>query len=127
MHSMNAKLKDIGLLVFRVAVSLLMIFPHGYKKLINFSARSENFPDPLGIGSFASLSGTVFTEFFCSILIIFGVKTRFAAAPLLFTMLIAAFMVHAEDPWKVKEKAVLFAVCYLVMMITGGGKYSIKD
>jgi uncharacterized membrane protein YphA (DoxX/SURF4 family) len=41
-------------------------------------------------------------------------------------MLVVAFMVHA-DPWKVKEKAVLFAVCYLVMIFTGGGKYSIKE
>jgi putative oxidoreductase len=124
---MSAGSKDIGLLVFRILVSLLMIFPHGYQKAVNFGARSSNFPDPLGIGSFASLSGTVFTEVICSILIILGVKTRLASTPLLFTMLVAAFMVHGNDPWKMKEKAVLFGVCYLLLMITGGGKYSVRD
>jgi putative oxidoreductase len=119
--------KDIGLLVFRSLVSLLMIFPHGYQKAVNFAARSENFPDPLGIGSFASLSGTVFTEVICSMMLILGIKTRLFATPLLFTMLVAAFMVHGNDPWKMKEKAVLFAVCYLVLIITGGGKYSVRD
>lgn len=118
---------DLGILFLRVASGLMMIFPHGWGKLVGFSARMNTFPDPLGIGSTASLTGTVFTEFFCQILIILGIKTRWAAVPLLFTMLVAAFMVHGDDPWMRKEKAVLYGVIYITLFITNGGKFAVKN
>lgn len=119
--------KDLGLLTLRFFVGMMMIFPHGWVKAANFMQRMDTFPDPLGIGSTLSLTGTVFTEVVCSIMIILGIKTRLFSAPLLFTMLVAGFIVHANDPWKVKEKAILFGVTYLVLMITGGGKFSVRD
>lgn len=119
--------KDLGLLILRVAISLLMIFPHGLGKLLNFGSRMNNFPDPLGIGSLMSLSGAVFSEVVCSLMLILGIKTRWFSIPALFTMLIAAFVIHGNDPWMKKEKAILFAVVYLVLAITGGGKYSVRD
>ena len=119
--------RDLGLLLLRVLVSLLMIFPHGLGKLLNFGSRTQNFPDPLGIGSFMSLSGAVFSEVVCSVMIILGIKTRWFSVPALFTMLVAAFIVHGNDPWMKKEKAILYAVVYLVLVITGGGKYSVRD
>ncbi len=118
---------DLGLLVIRTLTSLLMIFPHGWSKLASFTTKMNSFPDPLGISSQASLSSAVFTEFFCSIAIILGLKTRWAALALCFTMLVAAFIVHGNDPWMRKEKAVLFAVVYFGLFISGGGKYSVKD
>ncbi|MBD66644.1 MAG: DoxX family protein [Halobacteriovoraceae bacterium] len=118
---------DLGLLVFRVAVGLMMIFPHGISKAFNFGKYMDTFADPLGMGSFLSLCATIFAELICSFLIILGVKTRWFASVLLFTMLVAGFVVHASDPWNVKEKAILFAVCYLTLVITGGGKFSVRD
>lgn len=123
----NAVAKDAGLLVLRVGISLLMLFPHGYVKVVNFTARMHSFPDPLGIGSTLSLSATVFAEVVCSVLLMLGIKTRIFASIPFITMIVAAFMVHGNDPWKVKEKAVVFALAYLVLMITGGGKYSVRD
>lgn len=108
-------------------MGLLMIFPHGWSKMINFSAKMGSFPDPIGLGSTFALTGAVFSEVICSLMIILGVKTRWFSAPALFTMLIAAFVIHANDPWMKKEKAILFAVSYLVLFITGGGKYSVRD
>ena len=119
--------KDLGILVLRVLISLLMIFPHGWTKMIGFTSKMNSFPDPLGIGSVMSLSGAVFGEVICSVMIILGIKTRWFSVPALFTMLIAAFVVHANDPWMRKEKAVMYAVVYLVLIITGGGKYSVRD
>ena len=119
--------KDAGLLVLRIGVGLLMLFPHGYQKVVNFTARMNSFPDPLGIGSTLSLSGAVFSEVICSILIMLGVKTRIFSTPAFFTMMVAAFMVHGSDPWGNKEKAVLYALMYLILIITGGGKYSVRD
>lgn len=118
-------MQNVGILVLRIAVGLMMMFPHGWTKLINFGQRMNSFPDPLGIGSKASLSATVFAEFFCSILIIVGFKTRIASIPLVITMLVAAFVVHAPDPWGGKEKAILYAVIYLVLLFLGSGKFSV--
>lgn len=119
--------KDLGILVLRLLSGLLMIFPHGWGKAMGYSNLMNTFPDPIGIGSFLSLNGAIFTEVVCSLMIILGIKTRWFAAPALFTMLVAAFVVHANDPWKVQEKAILFGVMYLVLIITGGGKYSVRD
>ncbi len=118
---------DIGLLFLRLAVGLLMIGAHGLKKLLNFAALMDTFPDPLGMGSFFSLSAAVFSEVICSILIILGIKTRWFALPSFITMLVAALIVHAHDPFNVKEKAMLFGLIYFVLMFTGGGRYSVRD
>lgn len=123
----NAATKDVGLLVLRIGIGLLMLFPHGYAKVVGFTQYMDKFADPIGLGSTFSLVLTVFAEVVCSILIMLGIKTRIFATPLLITMLVAAFIVHASDPWKVKEKAILFALGYLVIVITGGGKYSVRD
>ena len=119
--------KDVGLLVLRLGVGMLMLFPHGYSKVVNFTIKMNQFPDPLGIGSTLSLTGAVFSEVVCSILIMLGIKTRIFATMPLFTMIVAAFIVHANDPWMQKEKAVLFGLMYLVIIFTGGGKYSVRD
>ncbi len=119
--------KDLGILVLRVGVSLMMIFPHGLGKLLSFSDKMDVFPDPLGISSPVSMAGAVFSEVICSLMIILGIKTRWFATPALFTMLVAAFVVHANDPWNIKEKALLYALMYLVLIFTGGGKYSVRD
>ena len=85
------------------------------------------FPDPIGFGSPVALALTIFSEVICSLMIILGIKTRIFATPLFITMLVAAFHIHASDPWNVKEKAILFGVAYLTLIITGGGKYSVRD
>ena len=83
------------------------------------------FADPLGVGVTASLLLTVFAEVFCSILLIFGLTSRLAAIPSLITMLVAAFVVHANDGFGKMEMALLYGVMYLVIAIAGAGKYSL--
>ena len=119
--------KDLGILVLRIFSGLLMIFPHGWSKLMGFADNMNTFPDPLGITSQLSLTSAVFSEVICSLMIILGIKTRIFATPLFFTMMVAAFVVHANDPWAVKEKAIVFGVTYLVLIISGGGKFSVRD
>lgn len=103
-----------------------MMLVHGipkFMKLIN--GTYEKFPDPLQIGALGSLSLTVFSECICAVLIIIGYKTKWAAIPLAITMLVAAFIVHGSDPFASKEKALLYAVGYIVIAMVGAGKYSI--
>ena len=114
---------DLGLLIIRLAVSGFML-THGYPKLIHFAERAERFSDPLGIGSTASLALVVFAEFFCSILLFLGLFTRFALVPLIITMAVVVFIVHGDDPFGDKEKALLFLVPYMALFLTGPGHWS---
>lgn len=119
------KLKDIGLLVLRIGIASLMLFGHGFEKLVSFSEIAVRFPDPLGVGSTTSLVLTIFAEFFCSIAILFGFFTRYATIPLIVSMLVVILIIHSDDPWSKKEFATLYLIPYLTLLFTGSGRYSI--
>lgn len=84
------------------------------------------FGDPLGIGSEVSFLLVVFSEFFCAILIIVGLGTRLATIPLIITMLVALLIAHGEDPILDHINIVGYIIAYLILMITGSGKYSLE-
>lgn len=113
------------LLILRISAGAFML-SHGWGKfLILLGSDPIQFADPIGIGVTASLALTVFAEVFCSVFLILGLGTRFAATPLLITMLVAAFIVHANDGFGKMELALLYGVIYLVVTIAGAGKISI--
>lgn len=116
---------DVGLLVLRLSIASMMLFGHGLQKLLTFPEKMADFPDPLGVGSTTSLALAVFGEFFASIFIALGLFTRAMAVPFLITMLVAALIVHADDPWQRKEFALLYAVPALALIFTGAGRLSI--
>ena len=120
-------MKDIGLLILRVGSGSLMLFLHGWGKLVSFTDRMDTFPDPIGIGSMATLAFAIFAEFFCACAVILGLCTRWAVVPLVTTMGVAAFVFHASDPWSQKEKALLFFVVFLALFFLDGGKYSLDQ
>jgi putative oxidoreductase len=115
---------NIGLLLFRLIIGIFMLM-HGLQKITNFEMLSTIFPDPLGIGASASLILIILAEVGCSLLIIFGIFTRLAAIPPMFGMAVAAFMVHANDPFSVKEIAFLYLFLYVALLFLGAGKYSV--
>lgn len=112
-------------LVLRLVLGLFMLTSHGWGKFASFSEKSENFPDPLGIGSTFSLGLATFAEFFCSILLIVGLFTRFAAFNLLITMLVAGLIFHGADPFGKKELALLYAAGFLYFTLAGGNRFSL--
>jgi len=116
---------DIGLLFLRVTAPLMLAAGHGYSKLANLGTLSATFADPLGIGSTASLALTIFGELFCSLLVVIGLGTRVAAIPPLITMLVATFLVHTHDPWAKKEFALLYAIPFATLALTGAGRFSL--
>ncbi|MCO4795257.1 MAG: DoxX family protein [Bacteriovoracaceae bacterium] len=120
-------LQDIGLLFLRLSIGFMMLLAHGWPKLAGFTAKSATFPGVLGMSGEISLTLAVFSEFFCSIALILGVLTRWVSIPLLITMLVAAFLIHGGDPWKKQEFALLYAIPYLTLILTGGGKFSIDS
>lgn len=116
---------SVALLVLRVAVGSFML-THGIgKMLMLFSDQPIAFPDPIGLGFTVSLTLAFFAEAVCSVLLILGIATRASTLPLLVTMFIAGFIIHAADPFMVKELALLYFTIYSVLLITGAGKYSL--
>lgn len=120
----NEEYLNLIVLVVRLTVAAFMI-THGGPKLGKLLAGGEiQFGDPLGLGPAISLVLVVFSEFFCSILIGIGLGTRLAAIPLMFTMLVAAFISHGPDPFRQKEMALLYFLIYLSLLVIGSRKYS---
>ncbi|MEO9513699.1 MAG: DoxX family protein [Flavobacteriaceae bacterium] len=120
----NSLLTNLGLALLRIVPSAFML-SHGYSKFQKLISGNTEFANPLGIGQTPSLFLAVIGEFICPILIIIGLKTRWATIPTMITMLIAALVVHAADPFRKKELALLYFVVFAVVFLLGPGKYSV--
>jgi putative oxidoreductase len=131
---MEAKRQDlmtsVGLLVLRLGIGGFML-THGWGKLqMVLAGDFDKFGDPLGLGSGLSLVLVTGAEFCCALLVVAGFATRLAAAPIVFTMAVAAFRFHANDPWTLgpgasKEPALLYMTPFLALIFTGAGKFSV--
>lgn len=119
------KYSDVGLLILRAFAGLAMAFAHGLGKVQDpgkaiGAARSLEFPFPEGFGWAAILA-----EFIGGILLALGLFTRPAAFLMACTMIVAAFMIHATDPFRMKEMALLYLAISLLFIGTGGGTWSV--
>jgi putative oxidoreductase len=117
-------LRNIALAALRIGIAALML-RHGIPKLLEFGARSATFPDPLGVGHTTSLVLAIFGEVVCSLLLIPGVLVRLSAIPFATTMAVAFLVVHADDPLGDKELALLYLFVGLVVLVGGGGRFSV--
>ncbi len=111
------------ILVARIAFGT-MFFSHGMAKMIAFDYLEATFPDPLGIGTTISLSLAIFAELFCSIGVIVGALYRLCLMPMIFTMIIAFFVIHSNDTFAVRETALMYLITFTLMFIAGPGRYS---
>ena len=122
----NPKLLSLGLLILRVLVGITML-THGLAKLTSFSELSATFPDPIGLGSTLSLILIIGAAVGCSLFVIVGAFTRLATIPLMFSMLVVLFVVHASDPFQVKELPLLYLGIYILLFFTGAGRISLDS
>ena len=126
---------SLGILLIRVVVGVLMAF-YGYEKLIHFDemaasdfwAKNVSF---LGMTGKIPLALTIFAEFFCSLLLIFGLLTRLALIPLLICMgyivaVVAKFsIIESGDNGANLNSGFIYFIIYLGLFFTGAGKYSL--
>lgn len=117
-------LKDIGLAFFRIVISAMML-THGLTKFQKLISGNFEFGNPIGIGATPSLFLAVIGEFICPILIIIGFKTRLSAIPSAITMAVAVFITHGADDFGTKEKALLFLVSFITIILVGPGKFGV--
>lgn len=117
---------DLGLLVLRI-LSGAVLLTHGYPKFQKIIEGNLKFGDPIGLGQIPSFYLATFAEFLCAILVMIGLYTRIALIPLIINMSVVFFIVHAADDFGTKEKAVLFLGMFIVLFLTGPGRYSIDN
>jgi putative oxidoreductase len=123
--SINKKMNSTALLLVRIVVGVFML-THGIQKYHMLMAGGPiQFADPIGIGQETSLVLAVFAELVCSALLIIGFATRIITVPLIITMFIAVFVVHTADGFEAQELAGLYLLIYVLLFITGSGKYSV--
>ncbi|WP_306352985.1 DoxX family protein [Flavobacterium sp. '19STA2R22 D10 B1'] len=121
----NKYFYNIMILVVRVTIALFML-THGLGKLnLWMSGEPIVFPDPLGVGDTFSLALAIFAEVICSVLLLIGLGTRLVVIPLIITMIIAVFVIHSADGFEKQELGGHYLLAYLLLLVTGGGKYSI--
>lgn len=116
---------DIATLVLRLAFGIFMLNLHGYGKWMRWDEISVDFAEPFGLPSFWSAALTIFAEVICAGLIVLGLFTRLACIPLIICMAVAAFKIHAGDPWGDKEGSMTYMAAYLAILFLGPGKYSL--
>lgn len=107
-----------------------MLIGHGWGKVMSFGETAAQFPDPLGIGNELSMVSAIFCEVVCSALVMLGLATRVAVLPLVFTMVVAAFIVHGGDPFfmavgAAKEPALIYLCAFGLLVFTGPGCFSV--
>jgi putative oxidoreductase len=121
----KAAYADLSLLMLRLAAGGFMAFSHGWPKFNRAMEGDMGFADPIGVGETPSLILTIFAEMACGVLVAAGLFTRLALIPLIVTMAVAVFIIHADDPFGDKEHALLFLVPYVALLFTGPGKWSL--
>ena len=118
---------SVGLFLLRLAGGALML-THGWGKMLKlFGPDPITFADPLGISPEISLALAVLAGVVCAILLIIGLFSRLASIPLIVTMFVAAFIVHAGDPFSKIEFPLLYMAIYLGILLMGAGRYSVDN
>ncbi|CEN43795.1 conserved membrane hypothetical protein [Capnocytophaga canis] len=124
--------KDLGLLILRLSVGLLMIL-HGINKLLNSGALGyiQSLLEAKGLPAFISY-GVFVGEIIAPLLIVIGFRTRISALVLAATGLMILFLGYdnlfaltQHGGW-VAELVGLFLFGALALAFTGGGKYAVS-
>lgn len=115
---------DVAILILRIGAAAL-IMTHGIPKLLRVLDGDFSFGDPIGIGPTASLILVAFAEAICAALVLLGLFTRGALIPLIINMTVVVFIAHGADPFSDKELGLFFLISFIVLFLTGPGKYSL--
>ena len=122
---------DLGLLLLRVSIGITLFLRHGWEKRPGqWQHFVTNFPDPVGIGPYASFVIAFAGDFVCALLLIVGFGTRWVALFCLANIFVAWAFVHqfkflGKDPGSDHgELIVLYLSALLTIVIVDGGKAS---
>lgn len=115
-----------SLLILSLRILLgLLLMSHGIQKWAQFDIMRTVFPDPIGFGSQFSLVLVIFAELFCSIFFIVGFFYRLVMIPMMITLGIAFFVIHNGSITLGGELAFIYLTVFIILYVTGPGKFSI--
>lgn len=117
--------RDIGALLLRVFAGLALALAHGIDNMPPTQGFIDvvtelGFPSPV---AFAWAAGIA--ELVGGILLAIGLLTRPAAIVIAITMLVAAFLGEAGNPFSDREAPLLFAAIAIYFVLAGPGRYSV--
>jgi putative oxidoreductase len=116
-----------AMLFFRILLSVELFRVHGMKKFRSNGGTAEHVPNPLGLpeqlnGLVATVSDTV-----VPMLVILGLVTRLAILPTIGVTAVGYFVVHKNDPLEVRDVPYIYTICFLLLLLTGPGTYSLDN
>lgn len=118
---------NVALLLLRLWIGLSMLVLHGWAKLSGFNEMSGKFINLFGLGQKTSLGLAIFGELVCSVLLVLGLFSRFAALGGMITMIVAFVVGHnlvLKGPGS-GELAFIYLAAYCALFIAGPGKFSL--
>lgn len=120
---------DLGLLILRVAAFAPLFLKHGTEKIFRFSHMAQHFPNPLHIGAVPSLTFALLSDGICSVLLIFGLATRWAALIPFVNIFVAWAFVHHFALFGPQgdhgEVIVLYLAAAATLFFAGAGRFSL--
>lgn len=116
---------EISIAFLRFFSGIALAVLHGVKKV----PPSEKFMESVGnlgfpLPEFFAWSAGL-SEFLGGLLLAVGLFTRPAAAMIIITMLVAAFVAHAADPFAKRELSLIYFAIAAVFLARGASKYSL--
>jgi putative oxidoreductase len=116
---------NIAALFLRLTFGLMICILYGFDKMMHFSNLRMIFPDPLHIGHRLTLGLVIFAETCCGLLVALGLFTRFAALILVFSMGVAAFLVHKGHVQAHAEQVYCYLTAFFAILLIGPGRISV--
>lgn len=120
----SAKSFHLGILVFRILLSLELMIVHGFKKIGIGVAAAEQVPNPLHFPDELNHLLAASANLFFPVFIIVGLFTRLAVLPVLVVTLTGYFLLHWQDALPVKDVPFMYSLSFLLLLVLGPGKYS---
>jgi putative oxidoreductase len=120
---------DFGLLILRVVAFAPLFLKHGTEKIFRYSQMAQHFPNPLHIGVVPSLTFAMVSDSICSVLLILGLATRWAALITFVNIFVAWAFVHHFVLFGPQgdhgEVIVLYLAAAAALFFAGAGRFSL--
>lgn len=127
----TGKSEDLGKLLLRISVGLVLIF-HGYFKIVNGIEWIKPMLGGVGLPGFLAY-GVYLGEFVAPLMVILGFRTRIAAPVMVINMVMAIILAHRNQIFSIKEAGggwaieldALILLGALALFFLGGGRLGI--
>jgi len=117
---------DWGLLLARLGFGGSLILRHGIGKIPILLVSPVEFLDPVGLGPFVTLLLAIFAEVVCALGVVLGLFFRLSCVPLIVNFAVIVVVMHRlQVPYEKGELALLYLVAFVVLILTGPGRFSL--